>query len=96
MPTDQPTPADLLAADVERLEIAYRRAYETLAAELRLQGVWQSPQTIPDDLRDEHGRFLLLDALTALVNGRAALLNATTAARPRNVSSFAPAPWRQP
>ncbi|MEU4513109.1 hypothetical protein AB0G05_26745 [Nonomuraea wenchangensis] len=80
MPAEQqPSPADMLAADVERLEIAYRRAHEALAAELRLQGAWQSPQTLPDDLRDESGRFLLLDALAALVAGRAALVAGTAA-----------------
>ncbi|WP_433513824.1 hypothetical protein ACQP2T_61470 [Nonomuraea sp. CA-143628] len=78
MATDQPTPADLLAADVERLEIAYGRAHESLTRDLLAQGAWHSPQTIPEDLRDEHGRFLLLDALTALVNGRAAIANATS------------------
>ncbi|TMR92582.1 hypothetical protein [Nonomuraea basaltis] len=76
MPTDQPTPADLLAADVERLEIAYGRAHQALTRDLLAQGAWHSPQTIPEDLRDGNGRFILLDALTGLVNGRAAIANA--------------------
>lgn len=59
------TPAEELQDAVDQLQTAY----DTAASEVSLQA------------RTPDGRYVLLDALTALVNGRAALVTAETASR---------------
>ncbi|MCK2222095.1 hypothetical protein MF672_051065 (plasmid) [Actinomadura sp. ATCC 31491] len=59
-----------LAKQVERLEAAYETACERLVEDTILR---RRPRTAPEEERDSGGRFVLLDALTALVNARAVL-----------------------
>lgn len=66
----------LLREAVDRLQAAYdRRRVEFVAAIDPMSGV------TPEDMRDSSGRSILLDALVAIVNGRAALVAAEQAAR---------------
>ncbi|WP_433233773.1 hypothetical protein [Actinomadura nitritigenes] len=58
------TTSERLRTTIERLEAAYERD----RAELVEEGYGD-----PELVRDTSGRFVLLDALTAIVNARAAL-----------------------
>lgn len=69
------TPMDArgrLVEQVERLETAY----EAARRRLREQAAHDPfvPDLEPEEMQDSNGRYLLLDALTAIVNARAALL----------------------
>lgn len=61
----------LLRDTVDRLQAAYERRRTALAAQIA-----PGSGVEPEDLVDPQGRSILLDALTAIVNGRTALLNA--------------------
>jgi hypothetical protein len=54
-----------LTSTVSRLEVAY----ETARADLERQ----FPGAAPEEIRDPNGRYVLLDALTALVQAQAVL-----------------------
>jgi hypothetical protein len=58
-----------LAALVERLEVAYETARRMLAESNARYGVPHEPE----EMREESGRYILLDALTALVQAKTAL-----------------------
>ncbi|MFG1977052.1 hypothetical protein ACGFJC_47635 [Nonomuraea fuscirosea] len=60
-----------LAELVDRLETAYEHARRRLAEQAAYDAF--TPDIAPEEIRDSTGRFLLLDALTALVNARTAL-----------------------
>ncbi len=61
---------DALRTTVDRLEAAYAKAREQLAAELAT-GAWRLCE--PEEMRDANGRYILLDALTAIVQARTTL-----------------------
>lgn len=58
-----------LAAAVERLEAAYETARQSMAEENARCG---RPYA-PEEMREASGRYILLDALTAIVQAKAAL-----------------------
>lgn len=55
-----------LRAAVEVLQAAYDKARQEMAV------IWDDPMIV----KDPNGRYVLLDALTALVNARSSLANA--------------------
>ncbi|MEV0616185.1 hypothetical protein AB0I81_22920 [Nonomuraea sp. NPDC050404] len=61
--------SETLAALVDRLEVAYETARRVLAESNARYGVPHEPE----EMREESGRYILLDALTALVQAKAAL-----------------------
>lgn len=61
--------SERLAAAVERLEAAYEAARQRLAEENARVG----RPYMPEEMQDSTGRYILLDALAALVQARAAL-----------------------
>lgn len=62
--------AETLREHLGHLEAAYTAARETLAQEAERVGA------TPEQMRDANGRYILLDALTAIVQARAALAHA--------------------
>jgi hypothetical protein len=58
-----------------RLEAVYDLTRRELAEEIARDPHWGA---IPEQMKDSSGRYILLDALTAIVNGRTALLNGSS------------------
>jgi hypothetical protein len=62
--------AEILRQHLDHLEAAYAAARESLSQKADRVGA------IPEQMRDATGRYILLDALTAIVQARAALSHA--------------------
>lgn len=89
--TQPTTHLEQLKVAVGLLQQAYDRAHKQIAddiADVRQQvelGIAQWPgdvQPEPLDIRSKDGGYVLLDALTALVNAQTAIFQAETATRP--------------
>ena len=63
-----------LAATIERLEAAYETARQAITEENARNG----NSCAPEEMREAGGRYILLDALTAIVQAKAALGRAET------------------
>jgi hypothetical protein len=68
------TPVEALRRTVQLLTESYERTRAELAREIEQFHTGLALQ--PEDMRDNHGRYILLDALTALVQANTVLANA--------------------
>lgn len=68
------SPREALRRTVHLLTESYERTRADLAREIEQFHTGLALQ--PEDMRDNHGRYILLDALTALVQAQAVLATA--------------------
>lgn len=64
-----------LANALARLEAVYDLTRRELAEEIARDPYWKA---IPEQMKDSSGRYILLDALTAIVQARTALVNGSS------------------